>query len=83
MKDATICIRTGEPDYWGLDEEQYDWANTVYGDITEILPKDAPAPLGKYITLSHYVDANLNHNMLTSRSVMGILYFLNKTPIDW
>jgi len=33
--------------------------------------------------LSHYVDANLYHDMLTSRSVTGILHYLNKTPINW
>jgi len=44
---------------------------------------DAPVPLGNFITLSHYVDANLYHNMLTGRSVTGILHYLNKTPIDW
>jgi len=82
-KDAMICVRTGEPDYSELDEEQYDWANTVYGDVSEILPKDAPVLLGNYITLSHYVDANLYHDMLTGRSVTGILHYLNKTPIDW
>jgi len=29
------------------------------------------------------VDANLYHDMLTSRSVTGILHYLNKMPIDW
>ncbi len=31
----------------------------------------------------HYVDANLYHNLITRRSVTGILYLANKTPIDW
>jgi len=66
-----------------LVEEQYDWASTVYGDISEILSKDAPVTLGNFITLSHYVDANLYHDMLTGRSVTGILHYLNKMPIDW
>jgi hypothetical protein len=30
-----------------------------------------------------YVDANLFYDMMTGRSVTGILHFLNKTPIDW
>jgi len=55
MKDAAICFRTGELDYSGLDEEQFDWANTVYGDVSEILPKDAPVLLGKYVTLSQWM----------------------------
>jgi len=62
MKDSAICMRTGEPDYSELDEEEYDWTNTVYGDVTKILPKDAPKPLGKYITLSHYMDAETGNS---------------------
>jgi len=52
-KDAAICIRIGEPDYSDLVEEEYDWKSTVYGDVSEILPKDAPVPLGNFIMLSH------------------------------
>ena len=33
--------------------------------------------------LLHYVDANLFHDMITGCSIMGILHFLNKTPINW
>jgi len=83
MKDTTICIRTGEPDFLDLNEDEYDWVNTVYGHVSEILPKDAPVPLGNYVMLSHYMDANLYHDMLTDRSVTGILHYLNKTPLDW
>jgi hypothetical protein len=28
----------------------------IYGNTKEVLPKDAPKPLGKHIMLSHYVD---------------------------
>ena len=35
------------------------------------------------MTLSHYIDANLCHDMLTGHSVTGILHFLNKMPINW
>jgi len=84
LKDAVICIRIGKPDIMDLVEEEYDWTSTVlYGDVTEILPKDAPVPLGNFVMLSHYVDANLYHDILTGRSVTGILHYLNKMPIDW
>jgi len=49
--------------------------------LTEM--KDAPVPLGNFVMLSHYVDANIYHDMLMGRSVTGILHYLNKTPIDW
>jgi hypothetical protein len=48
-----------------------------------VLPKDAPEPLGNYVTLSHYVDANLMHSITTRKSVTGILHLINKTPLDW
>ena len=83
MKHAVIRVRTEEPDFSGLPNQNFDWAISVYGNIHELLPKNAPEPLGKYVTLSHYVDANLFHDLLTGRSVTGILHFANKTPIDW
>jgi hypothetical protein len=48
-----------------------------------VLPNDAPEPLGKYVTLSHYVDANLMHDVTAKKSVTGILHLINKTPLDW
>ena len=83
MRDAVIRIRTAEPDYSGLPEHIFDWEYSVYGNVREILPDDAPPPLGKFVTLTHYVDANLYHDLVTGRSVTGILHLINKTPIDW
>ena len=57
--------------------------NTVYGELKEILPTDAPEPLGEFVTLTHYVNANLMHDMTTGKSVTGILHLLNQIPIDW
>ena len=33
--------------------------------------------------MSSYVDANLYHDLVSGRSVTGILHKLNQTPIDW
>jgi len=83
MANAEICIRVNEHDYSRLPEIEYDWASSVYGDISECIPNNIPEPLGNYVTTSHFVDANLYHDMLTGRSVTGILHLLNGTPIDW
>jgi hypothetical protein len=83
MRHGIICFRTGEPDYSDLPSQEYDWAKSVYGEVKEDKPEDAPKPLGKHITLTQYVDANLFHCMVTGRSVTGILHFANQTPIDW
>ncbi len=83
MKHAAIRIRTDEPDYSAIPDQDFDWAYTVYGNVVEIVPEDIPAPLDKFVTITHYVDANLFHCMLMGRSVTGILDLVNQTPIDW
>jgi hypothetical protein len=83
MRFTQIRVLTGEPDYSEQECEEYNWAKTVYGDIREQLPEGIPDPLGNYIMLSHYFDANLYHDMVMGWSVMGILHFMNKMPIDW
>ena len=83
FKDAVMRIRTDEPDYSDLPEKHYDWAHSVCGDGKELIPEDAPEPLGNFVTLTHCVDVNLCHDMLTGKSVTGALHFVNKTPIDW
>ena len=83
MKHAAIRVRTEEPDYSDIPEFEYDWSKSVYGDVTELLPTDAPEPLGKFVTLSHFFDANLMHDIVTGRSVTGILHLVNKTPFEW
>ena len=82
MKHATIRFRTHCPDYNDLPEKNYDWTS-IYGETKEVLPVDAPKPMGKAVVLTHYVDANLFHDALTGRSVTGILHLMNATPIDW
>ena len=83
MKHASIRVRTEEPDYSDLPNNVYDWTYSVYGKVEELLPVDAPEPLGNHVTLTHYVDANLMHDIATGRSVTGILHLMNKTPIEW
>ena len=83
MRHAAIRIRVDEPDYSDVPDFEYDWSQTVYGNVKEHKPSDAPKPLGKFVTLTHYVDANLMHDVTSGRSVTGILHLLNKTPIDW
>jgi hypothetical protein len=83
MKEAMIWIRTNEPDLSSLPIPSFDWEKIVYGDVPEIIPTNIPQPLGKHVTLTHYFDANLYHDMMTGRSVTGIVHLFNKTPIKW
>ena len=80
---ATIRFRTEEPDLSHMPASSYDWEESVCGKVTEHLPEDAPTPKGKHVVTISYHDANLHHNVITGRSVTGVLHFLNKTPVDW
>jgi hypothetical protein len=83
MRNGVIKIRTDEPDYSSLENKEYDWFYTCYHGATEEIPSDAPRPLGKRVITSHFVDANLYHDLISGKAVTGILHFFNKTPIDW
>ena len=80
---AKLRIRTKEPDYSDIPDLEVDWDKSIYGKLKEEIPADAPEPLGKYVTTTSHVDANLLHDLLTGRSVTAILHFLNQFPIDW
>ena len=66
-----------------LPELEYDWTKTSYGNVIEEIPKDAPEPLGKSVTTTTLLDANLLHELITGRSVTTVLHFFNLTPGDW
>ena len=83
MKHAAIRFRTNIPNYTDIHHTPYNWEQSVYGNIKEAIPHDVPEALGRPVVLTHYVDANLYHDMLTGRLVTGILHLINQTPIDW
>ena len=51
-----------------LPELEYDWTR-IYGNVLEEMPKDAPEPLGKSVTTTTFLDANLLHDL----SLKGLL----------
>jgi hypothetical protein len=82
--DGAIRFRTGIPDHESYTKPtENNWAETVYGTGKEELPSDMPPPRGKAVRTTTYADANLMHDLLTGRSMSGILHFLNQTPIQW
>ena len=83
MRQGAIRMRTTAPDFSSIPETAYDWEYTCYAGAKELIPDDSPPPKGKPVQTSHYVDANLYHDIISGRSVTGILHFFNQTPIDW
>ena len=82
MWNFKICFLTHEADHSDLNLVPQDWFD-VCGDAQELLPHDAPEPLGEPVQLTHCVDANLFHDALTGCSATACLHFANGTPIDW
>ena len=79
-----LKFRTEEPEMSQFDNKtNFDWSKSIYGDHSEELPDNAPKPLGKRVTLTHYFDANLMHDVLSGKAVTGIIHLINKTPIMW
>jgi hypothetical protein len=83
FRAATIRMVVDEPDFSMLPEQNHDWMYSVYGDVSELIPNDIPEPLGNYVMTVSYVDANLYHDMVSGRSVTGIIHMLNCTTVDW
>ena len=59
------------------------WDAISWPIISEMLPTDTPEPLGKHVVTISYYDTNLYHNILTDRSIAGVLHLVNKTAIYW
>ena len=63
-KQYDLRFRTDEPNYMHLPDLEYDWTR-IYGYVLEEIPKDAPEPLGKSLTTTTFLDANLLHDLIT------------------
>jgi hypothetical protein len=83
FSSAAIQVQTLIPDLGNLPDQDFDWCYTVYGNLHELIPTHNPDPLGNCVTTVTYTDANLHHDILTGRSVTGILHLCNQTLIDW
>jgi hypothetical protein len=54
-----------------------------YLDAGEQIPKDLHPEKGPRVRMTVYVDADHAHDLVTRRSITGILVMLNNTPIRW
>jgi hypothetical protein len=82
-KNAAVRIRTKMPDFSWAPDPGHNWDNRVYRGAREMLSNDVPVPLCNPIQLSSFVDANLYHDLMTGRSVTGVLPLINGTQFDW
>jgi hypothetical protein len=59
-----------------------DW-KSMYGDVKEMIPSDAPVPRVKEVDLRLFVDSDHSGEQFTGRSRTGFVIYLNMAPIVW
>jgi hypothetical protein len=63
--------------------EYNSWCE-FYPEAEEVVPEDRPEPTpGRKAQITVLVDADHAHCAVTRRSIMGILVFVNSTPVRW
>ena len=82
---GTIIIDPNYPDHAQFDVADYDHWREFYPDVEEMIPgkDERPSPKGPPVRITVYQDADHAHDILTRRSVTGVLLFLNNTPVKW
>jgi hypothetical protein len=78
-----VIIDTSYPDHYVYPVEYHSNWMEFYPDASEEIPKDLPPEKGPRVRMTVYVDADHAHDLVTSRSITGILIILNNTPIRW
>jgi hypothetical protein len=74
-----------DPTYPSVDMGTFiktDW-NSMYGDVKEMIPSDAPVSRGKEVDLRLFVDSDNAGEQFTRHSRTGFVIYLNMAPIVW
>jgi hypothetical protein len=56
---------------------------SMYGDVKEIIPSDAPVSCGKEVDLRLFVNSDHDGEQFARRSRTGTVIYLNMAPIVW
>jgi hypothetical protein len=59
-----------------------DW-KSMYGDVNEMIPSDAPVSGGKEVDLRLFVDSYHAGEQFTRRSRTGFVIYFNMAPLVW
>ena len=82
-KHYAVRYRTKETDNSYLPNMKHNWSYTFYANVQEIILTNCPRPLGKPVTTTTTLDANLLHCLATGASLTACHHFSNQTPTDW
>jgi len=78
-----VIIDTSYPNHSEYPVEDHSNWKDFYPDAEEETPNDLPMSKGPKVRMTVYVDADHAHDLVTRRSITGILVMLNNTPIRW
>jgi hypothetical protein len=78
-----IVVDTSFPDHSAYKANDFDNWSEFYPDASEELPPNMPTPKGRAARITCFVDADHAHDVVTRRSITGILLFINNTPVKW
>jgi hypothetical protein len=78
-----LIIDTAYPDHSIYPVEDHTSWMEFYPDAEAEIPNDLPALKGPKVRMTVYVDADHAHDLVSSRSITGILVMLNNTLVRW
>jgi hypothetical protein len=83
--DGEILTDPTTMDHSAFDKnkQSYDTWKEFYPDAKENMPYDQPEPGTKKAQITVFVDADHAHDVVTRRSVTGIVLFINNVPVRW
>jgi hypothetical protein len=76
-----VIIDTSYPDHSLYPVEDHSNWMELYPDSGEEIPKDFPPEKGARVRMTVYVDTDHAHDLVTRRSITGIIVILNDMPI--
>jgi hypothetical protein len=83
LPKGRLIIDTAYPNHSVYSVEDHPNWKDFYPDATEEIPNDLPTSKGSNVWMTDYVDADQVHDLVSRRSITGILMMLNDTPIIW
>jgi hypothetical protein len=82
FQKGRVIIDTSYPDHSLYPVEDHSNWMELYPDTGEVILKDLPLEEGPRVRMTVYVDTDHAHDLVTRRSITGILVMLNNTLLD-
>ena len=82
---AKILIDPNYPNHANYPTPDFDNWQEFYPDTVEPIPdkNGRPNTKGSVVRITVFKDADRAHDILTRRSVIGIILMINNTPVKW